>query len=149
MSSSARRLLTLDANVFVATLRRDEKYSDECRGVLEKIPDEFVLIEPSIVYQEVCGTLARRVGIEEAHDAKDELDRMVSPGLLVNCDKPFCLGAYPLCGEYEIYALDALYLKVALDGHAILVSLDEEDFIDPVKSKRPPVEVYHVSEFPY
>jgi len=27
--------------------------------------------------------------------------------------------------------------------------LDKEDFIDRVNSKKPSIEVYHVSEFPY
>ncbi|RLE87950.1 MAG: acyltransferase [Thermoprotei archaeon] len=30
-----------------------------------------------------------------------------------------------------------------------MVSLDKRDFIDRVKRKNPPIEVYHVSEFPY
>ncbi len=48
-----------------------------------------------------------------------------------------------------IYSIAAPYLKVALDLRAILVSLDERDFIDRVKRKNPPIEAYHVSEFPY
>ncbi|RLG43401.1 MAG: hypothetical protein DRN81_06575 [Thermoproteota archaeon] len=36
-------------------------------------------------------------------------------------DKAFCTSAYPLCAEYDIYAIDAIYLKVALDNHAALV----------------------------
>ena len=57
--------------------------------------------------------------------------------------------AYSLCYKYNVYSIDALYLKVALDLGAILVSLDERDFIDRVKRRNPPIEVYHVSEFPY
>ena len=57
--------------------------------------------------------------------------------------------AYPICAEYDIYVIDAIYLKVALDNHAILVSLDKEDFIDKLKSKELPIEAYHVNEFPY
>jgi predicted nucleic acid-binding protein len=66
---------------------------------------------------------------------------------LVSCDKDFCVSAYDLCSEYGIYAIDALYLKVALNYNAILVSLDKEDFIDRVKLRNPPIEVYHISEF--
>jgi hypothetical protein len=42
-----------------------------------------------------------------------------------------------------------MYLKVALDNNAILVSLDKEDFIDKLTSKKLNIETYHVSEFPY
>jgi len=143
------RILTLDANVFVAALKADEKYSDECANILRRLPGKFVLAEPSIVYQEVCGTLARRVGIDVARRAEKFLDSVLHPKLVFKCDSNFCKAAYSLCHEYNIYSADALYLKVALDLRAILVSLDERDFIDRVKRRKPPIEVYLVSELPY
>ena len=42
-----------------------------------------------------------------------------------------------------------MYLKVALDNNAVLVSLDKEDFIDKLAPKKLYFETYHVSEFPY
>jgi len=139
----------LDSNVLVAALKRDESHSDKCSKVLTKVPDTFILSEPSIVYQEVCGTLARRVGADVAHSAKKHLDSIIHPRLLANCNRSFCVSAYPLCEEYDIYAIDAMYLKVALDTQAIVVSLDKEEFIDRVRSRKPNIEAYHVSEFPY
>lgn len=144
-----RRILTLDSNVFIAALKADEPQSEKCVQIIDKMANLFLLSEPSIIYQEVCGTLARRVGVDMADAAKQQLDLIIHPRLLVTCDKTFCISAYHLCSEYEVYALDALYLKAAIDNDAILVSLDTEDFIDKVKSKKPPIEVYHVSEFPY
>jgi len=145
----AKRLLTLDANVFVAALKRDEPHSDECVNILNKVPTEFLLCEPSIVYQEVCGTIARKIDLEAAKHAEQSLSKLIHPLLLITCDKSFCLSSYKLCHEYKIYSIDALYLKTALDFSAILVSLDKEDFIDKIKSKKPRIEVYHVEEFPY
>ena len=146
---AVRRTLTLDANVFIAALKTDESQSDKCAEIINKVAHLFLLSEPSIIYQEVCGTLARRVGLDVADAAKQQLDLIIHPRLLVTCDKAFCISAYSLCREYDVYALDALYLKAAIDHGAILVSLDKEDLVDRVKSKRPPIEVYHVSEFPY
>jgi predicted nucleic acid-binding protein len=143
------RILTLDSNVLISALKEDEPYSENCSKMLSKVPDAFILSEPTIIYQEVCGTLARRVGADVADDAKKQLDLIIHPRLLVNCNRTFCVSAYPLCSEYDIYAIDAMYLKVALDNHAVLVSLDKEDFTDKVNSKRPNIEAYHVSEFPY
>lgn len=145
----ASRTLTLDSNVIIAALKQDEFYSEKCTEILCKVPDAFVLSEPSIVYQEVCGTLARKVRADIAEQAKKELDLIIHPRLLVNCNKAFCVSAYPLCSEYDIYAIDAMYLKTALDSNAVLVSLDKEDFIDKVNSKTPHIEAYHVSDFPY
>ena len=143
------RILTLDANVFTAALKADERYSEECATILRKVPGNFVLAEPSIVYQEVCGTLARRVSIDVARKTEKLLDLILHPKLTFKCDRNFCKTAYSLCHEYNIYSIDALYLKVALDLKSILVSLDKRDFMDRVKRKNPPIEVYHVSEFPY
>lgn len=143
------RLLTLDANVFVAAIKADEPYSDACASILRKLRGGFLLAEPSIVYQEVCGTLARKVGVSIARKAEEFLDSVLHPELVFECTSSFCKAAYALCHRYGVYAVDALYLKTALETDAILVSLDEEDFVQKVKSKNPPIEVYHVSEFPY
>ncbi len=146
---SIRRILVLNANVFIAALKEDEEFSDECANIIHAIPRSFVLAEPSIVYQEVCGTLARRVGLDLADKARSILDKFIEPALLFNCDKSFCLSASSLCHIYGIYSIDALYLKVALNTNGILVSLDKEDFIERVKEANPHIEFYHVSEFPY
>lgn len=145
----ANRTLTLDSNILIAALKEDEAYSEDCHKILNKIPDAFTLSEPSIIYQEVCGTLSRRIGIDVADEAKRMLDLIIQPSHLINCDKKFCTAAYPLCCEYNVYAIDAMYLKVALDKNAILVSLDKEDFINKVNSRKQKIEAYHISEFPY
>ncbi len=145
----AKRLVTLDANVLIAAIKSDELYSQECLDLIRRVPDDFVLTEPSIIYQEVCGTIARRVDLHLAKKTEKMLNKMIHPALLVECTKAFCLSAYKLCKDYEIYSIDALYLKVALDKDAILISLDKEDFIDKVKAKNPPIEVYHITEIPY
>jgi len=93
--------------------------------------------------------LARRVGAEVADNAKRQLDLIIDPSLLVNCNRAFWVSAYPLCSEYGVYAIDAMYLKTALDNRAVLVSLDREDFIDKVTSRESSIEAYHVSQFPY
>lgn len=143
-----KRIITLDSNIFIAALKIDEYYNEKCIQILNKIPDIFLLSEPSIVYQEVCGTLAKKVGEDIAEIAKKQLDLMIHPKLLINCDKSFYISSYPLCSKYRIYAINALYFKTALDNRAILVSLDKENFIDKVKSNGF-IEAYHISEFPY
>jgi predicted nucleic acid-binding protein len=131
----------------IAALKKDESYSKECFEILSRVPDDFVLSEPSLVYQEVCGTLARKVGLEVAAEARKQLDLIIHPSFLVNCSRAFCVSAYALCHEYEVYAIDATYLKVALENHAVLVSLDREDFISRVNRKKPGIKACHVSEF--
>ena len=148
MKQPSRRL-TLDANVLIAALKADEPHSEKCAQILSKVPNNFQLAEPSIIYQEVCGTLARKTNLDIANEAKKQMDLMINPKLLTNCDKTLCTSAFCLCSEYNIYTIDALYLQVALTNKAIMVSLDKEDFIDRLKKKKLPIEVYSVSEFPY
>ena len=147
--SPINRLLTLDANVLIAAASKKERNSEKCAEILAKVPNLFILAEPSIVYQEVCGTLARKIGLDEANAAKKYLDVMIQPRMLSVCDRDLCTSAFNLCSEYGIYAIDALYLQVALINGSVLVSLDEEDFVDRLKDKDLPIEAYAVSDFPY
>lgn len=143
------RLLTLDANVLIAAIKADEPSSQESAQVLSKVPKQFMLVEPSIIYQEVCGTLARRLTLNIAKMAKAQLDEMIKPKLLINCDKNLFAASLNLCSEYKVYSINALYLQVALDNKAVLVSLDKEDFIDRIHRKNPSVEAYTPDTFPY
>jgi predicted nucleic acid-binding protein len=61
-NNTTKRILTLDSNIFVGAVKGDEPYQKKCLDIIKLIPDAFILSEPSIVYQEVCGTIARRVG---------------------------------------------------------------------------------------
>ncbi len=146
-SELTKERLTLDANVFVAALRKGEPYQRDCASIIRGIPTRHLLVEPSILYQEVCGTLARRVGLEAAESAMRHLDGLLDMDSLVACDRAFCKSAYSLCSRYGIYAIDALYLKVADESGATLVSLDKKDLVDKVREKDKGARVYHVSEF--
>ena len=147
--SQAKQILTLDSNIFVGAIKGDEPQRKNCSKLISRVPDSFLLAEPSIVYQEVCGTIARRVGVTEAREFGVQLDRLIPPELVFDCDRSFCLSSYSLCSEYGIYATDALYLGAAISVKAILVSMDGEDFVNKLKENRHNIEAYHISEFAY
>jgi predicted nucleic acid-binding protein len=140
-------LLTVDSNIIIAALRTTEPASSKCAKILASASEHFMLVEPSIIYQEVCGTLARKIDLETANSAKEQLDLLIEQKRLINCDKKTCISAFRLCAEYEIYAIDALYLHVALSNYAVLVSLDKE-FIDKLNDGLP-IEAYTVENYPY
>jgi len=140
-------LLTVDSNIIIAALRTSEPASSKCSKILSGASECFRFVEPSIIYQEVCGTLARKIDLETANEAKEQLDLLIEQKRLINCDKKTCISAFKLCAEYEIYAVDALYLHVALSNYAILVSLDKE-FIQKLDD-RLPIEAYTVDNYPY
>jgi len=43
------RILTLDSNIFIAALKRDEKYGNDCANLLGKAVGSLILVEPSIM----------------------------------------------------------------------------------------------------
>jgi predicted nucleic acid-binding protein len=140
--------LTVDSNVIIAALRILEPGSKKCSDILAMVPDQFILAEPSIIYQEVCGTLSRKADLVIANNAKEQLDLYIEPSRLLSCDKKTCISAFSLCAKHKIYAIDALYLHTALASGAILVSLDRE-FINGLDSDKLPIEAYTVDTFPY
>ena len=84
---------------------------------------------------------------ELAEKARVELGGVLDSHVTVTCDREFCLRAYPLCHLYGVYAVDSLYLEAAVEAGSILVSLDNEDFINRIKRSKPSIKAMHVSEF--
>jgi predicted nucleic acid-binding protein len=139
--------ITLDANVFVASVVAGEQFADECREIIRRVASEYTLCEPSVVYVEVLGALGRRVSGALAERVSVELGGLLDLYPVVTCDRDFCLRAYPLCRRFGVYSVDSLYLGAAIESGATLVSLDRRDFVDRVNRHNPPVRVVHVSDF--
>jgi len=140
------RPLTLDSNVFISQIKGDETYSRECGVLISRVGSDFFLVEPAIVLAEVGNAVGRNVDLRTAEDEVDGLLRLVS--LITPCDRDLCAKAGLTGAEYDVYSVDSLYLQTAMDLGSLLVSLDEE-FLSKVKVKGPPVEVYHIKDFPY
>ncbi|MBS7619009.1 type II toxin-antitoxin system VapC family toxin [Candidatus Bathyarchaeota archaeon] len=140
------RSLTLDSNIFISEVKGDETYSDECGALISRIGVNFFLVEPALVLTEVGNAVGRNINLKAAEEEVDALLRMIS--VLIPCDKGFCVKAGLTGVEYDVYSADSLYLQAAISFKSVLVSLDEE-FINKIKAKEPPIEVYHVKDFPY
>ena len=140
------RPLTLDSNVFISQIKGDETYSRECGVLISRVGSDFFLVEPAIVLAEVGNAVGRNVDLKTAEDEVDGLLRMVS--LIIPCDRELCAKAGLTGAEYDVYSADSLYLQTAMDLGSLLVSLDEE-FLNKIKVKEPPIEVYHIKDFPY
>ena len=95
----------------MVALKEDEPYSEKCSENVGETARRLHPLGAKHSLSKVCGTLARKVGINIAAEAKRCLDRMIHPRLLMDCNKAFCASAYPLCREYDIYSIDAIYLK--------------------------------------
>ncbi len=138
--------ICIDANVFIASTKGNEQYSSDCRRVIDGVADgEFYLIEPTICLTEVIRNITKYLGIEAGKTQENNLRRMVS--IWETCDDHFCTSAGYTGALYGTYATDSLYLETALKHNAVLVSLDEDDFLLRIKG-RVGMEIYHPREFP-
>lgn len=138
--------LTLDSNVFVSAYKKNEEFSSACLKLIERIPDEFNLIEPSIVLTEVYRAVGAYFGAEEGKKRANDVRNMSY--LLIHCGASFCFDAGAIALKFDIYSADSLYLQTILKYKTVLVTLDEEEFLKKVKKKDSKLKVYHLRDFP-
>lgn len=137
--------ICIDANVFIASTKGDEPYSSDCKRVIQALAEgKFYLVEPSICISEVVLNIAKYLGTETAKKMEHTLRQIVSEW--ETCDEQFCANAAYTGALYRTYAADALYLETALKHGAILVSLDEADFLSRIKG-RVNIKTYHPKDF--
>lgn len=138
--------ICIDANVFIASTKGDEQYSTDCRRVIQTVVDgKFYLIEPTICLTEIVRNITTYLGIEAGKTLENNLMQMVS--IWEICDDHFCARAGYTGALYGTYALDSIYLETALKHHAVLVTLDDKDFLQRIKG-RVEIEVNHPKDFP-
>lgn len=138
--------ICIDSNVFIASTKGDEQHSSDCKRVIQALANgKFYLVEPTIFLSEVILNLAKYLGVETAKRLEHDLMQMVTAW--ETCDEHFCTSAAYTGALYRTYAADALYLETALKHGAILVSLDDADFLSRIKG-RVSIETYHPKDFP-
>jgi len=137
--------LTLDSNIFISSIKRNEEYSDKCREIIDKVGKDFILVEPAILITEVGNAVGRNINIETAKMEVEAIIEMVT--IFQNCDTSFCNRAGLTGAKYNIYSADSIFLQTALDYDSILITLDEDDFLKRVKAVRAKVDVVHPREF--
>ncbi|MBE0520703.1 MAG: type II toxin-antitoxin system VapC family toxin [Candidatus Methanoperedenaceae archaeon] len=138
--------ICIDANVFIASTKGDEQYSSDCKRVIQAVVDgEFYLIEPTICLTEIVRNITKYLGMEAGKTQENNLLQMVS--IWEICDDHFCACAGYTGALYGTYALDSIYLETALKHHAVLVTLDDKDFLQRIKG-RVEIEFNHPKYFP-
>ncbi|MDW7728218.1 MAG: PIN domain-containing protein [Candidatus Methanoperedens sp.] len=138
--------ICIDANVFIASTKGDEQYSSDCKRVIQAVVDgEFYLIESTICLTEIVRNITKYLGMEAGKTQENNLMQMVS--IWEICDDHFCTCAGYTGALYGTYALDSIYLETALKHHAVLVTLDDKDFLQRIKG-RVEIEFNHPKYFP-
>ncbi len=138
------KLAVIDSNVFISSYKGNEKSSDYCTALIEKIREgELILAEPAILLSEVIDAIGRYMGENSAKMVENVLRDMVT--FWVDCNKNFCIKAGHTGHTYKIYGCDAIYVQVASDFEIPFVSLDEKDLVDKLKKEN--FQAFKVKEF--
>ncbi len=137
--------VTLDSNVLISAVKKNEEYSRDCSEILSQVGTSFILYQPTLCITELYNGIGKTKGEPVAKKALKDFFKMVyhleDYGSRAKCEK---VGKTAL--KYRIYSADAFYLQTSLDFKTTLVSLDEEDFIDRIKAKDASYTVYHARE---
>lgn len=137
--------VTLDSNVLISAVKENEKYSRECSEILSHVGTSFFLYQPTLSITELYNAIGKTKGEHTAKKALNKFYNMVyhfeDYGSRAQCEK---VGKTAL--KYRIYSADAFYLQASLDFKAVLISLDEEDFIDRIKTMDADYEVFHARD---
>lgn len=137
--------VTLDSNVLISAVKENEKYSRECSEILNHVGTSFFLYQPTLTITELYNAIGKTKGEQTAKKALKKFYKMVyhleDYGSRAQCER---VGKTAL--KYRVYSADAFYLQTSLDFKTVLISLDEEDFIDRIKAKDADYDVFHARD---
>ncbi|HEY9205926.1 MAG TPA: PIN domain-containing protein [Candidatus Methanoperedens sp.] len=137
--------VTLDSNVLISAVKENEEYSKECMGIINLVGTSFILYQPTLSITELYNAIGKTKGEPAAKKALKDYYKMVyhfeDYGSNIQCER---VGKTAL--KYRVYSADAFYLQTSLDFKTVLISLDEEDFVDRIKAKDAGYKVFHVQD---
>ncbi len=65
--------ICIDANVFIASTKGNERYSSDCKRVIQAVANgEFYLIEPTICLTEVIRNISKYLGTEAGKNSGEQ-----------------------------------------------------------------------------
>lgn len=117
--------VVLDAAVFVAAISPSEAHHAAARELYDTVPEERPFLVPSLFRTEVLAALARR---HESDELLDTVEVLISSPRFhsVPIDAPLIERASEVARSTRLRAYDALYVALALERNAALLTLDAE-----------------------
>ena len=137
--------VTLDSNVLISAVKENEEFSKDCREILNQVGTSFILYQPTLCITELYNAIGKIKGEPPAKKALKEFYKMVyhleDYGSSALCER---VGKTAL--KYRVYSADAFYLQTSLDFKTMLISLDEKDFIERIRTRGDNYKVYHAKD---
>lgn len=117
--------VVLDAAVFVAAISPSEAQHAAARELYDTVPEERPFLVPSLFRTEVLAALARR---HESDELLDTVEVLISSPRFhsVPIDAPLIERASEVARSARLRAYDSLYVALALERNAALLTLDTD-----------------------
>jgi len=145
MPEAINTRVTFDSNVFISAIKENEEFSKDCRELLNRVGTSFILYQPTLCITELYNAIGKTKGEPAAKKALKDFYKMAyhleDYGSRTQCER---VGKTAL--KYRVYSADAFYLQTSLDFKTNLISLDEKDFIDRIRTKNGNYNVYHAKD---
>ena len=120
-------MYVIDTSVHIADIRLEEPHHQQARALLDLLAAEGVdVILPVIVLAEVATAISRGTGRHELARRLTAALRSVSNFEFVPVDDALGDLAADLAAEYQIRGCDAVYVALALQRGATLITLDQQ-----------------------
>ena len=133
--------VTLDSSVLVSAFVKDDKSRPIARQVIEKIfHGEYRANTSAIVFVEVCGSISRRAGVDNAIAVRDELVRWEDMDFITFSELTSKKRneAAQLAVRFGLRGTNAIMVQTAKEMNRALITFDEE----MAEKAKPMVEVY-------
>lgn len=137
--------VTVDSSVLVSAFVKDDKFRPVARKVMEKIfHGAYRATTSAIVFVEVCGSISRRTGVDEAVAVRNQLTKWEDMNLITYSELTAKRRdeAAELAVRLGLRGMDAIVVQAAKEKNRVLITFDEE-MAEKVKDM---VEVQPVSD---
>ena len=120
-------MYVVDASVHVADARPQEPYHTEARALMANIAAKgFCVYLPEIVLAEVAAAISRGTGRAQVAQRLATVLRRVPHFQYVPVDAALGDHAAQISARYQIRGCDAVYVALALERSATLITLDRQ-----------------------
>lgn len=120
-------MYVIDASIHVADARPQEPHHGEAKALLARIAVEHDTVYlPEIVLAEVAAAISRGTGLIQVAERLAAILRWIPHFVYVPVDATLGDHAAQISARYQIRGCDAVYVALALERSAILITLDRQ-----------------------
>lgn len=121
--------VTVDSSVLVSAFVKGDKFRSEARQVMERIfLGKYRATTSATVFVEVCGSISRRTGLDNAISVKEQLIKWEDMNFITYSELTVKRRneAAELAVKLGLKGMDAIVVQVAKEKNQALITFDDE-----------------------